>query len=124
MLATVIIIIGGAALCAFIAALENSRRSAWMLGAVISIAVLMIAWIIWYRYFRNTSTGLGFWLSMGRNHRDDGIAAQYRPRKVKNGQSEHNTGTNKPITAEEAHEIQVSSANAWVPSRDRKNNRP
>ena len=117
MLASVIIIVGGAGVCAFIAGTSSSDSSGVMLGIAVAVAVLLIAMIIWLRYGRRPEGGLGFWLSLGRNHREDGLAAQYRPRKVRDKSSETPVGTNQPITAEEVHEIQESSANTWVPSR-------
>lgn len=119
MLAAVIVIVAGAGLCAFLAAVEASERSDWAIGVVITVAVLLVTWMIWYRYSRDRTAGLRFWLSVSRNHNDDGIAAQYRPRKVADRKSELAAGTNQPITAEEAHEIQATSASTWVPSRNR-----
>ena len=119
MLASVIIIVGGAGVCAFIAGTSSSDASAAMLGFVVTAAVFLITFIIWFRYGRRSENGLRFWLSLSRNHREDGIAAQYRPRKVRDKSAETPVGTNQPITAEEVHDIQESSANTWVPTRHR-----
>ncbi len=120
MLAAVIVIVGGAGVCAFVGALDQSEAGAWMLGGVVVFAAMLLWWIVWYRYSRNVSqSGLAFWHMFGRSHREDGLAAQYRPRKVGEGNSNRPSGTNRPITAEEAKEIRATSANTWVPSKNR-----
>ena len=120
MLAAVIVIVCGAGVCAFVGALDRSEAGAWMLGGVVLLAALFLWWIIWYRYKSNVGqSGLAFWHIFSRNHRDDGLAAQYRPRKVGDSRSNQPSGTNQPITADEAHEIQATSANTWVPSKNR-----
>lgn len=123
MLAAVIVVVVGTGLCVFIAAASPEPASIWLVGAVVLAAVLMVSLIITYRYGRHSSTGLGFWHALSRNHRDDGLASQYRPRRVADKRSESNA-TNRPITAEEAQEIQATSANTWVPSRNRERGQP
>ncbi len=124
MLAAVIVIVCGAVICAFVGAIDRSELGAWMLGGVILLAALLLWWIIWLRYSRNSGGGLAFWHVFGRSHRDDGIAAQYRPRKVGEGHAPRPSGTNKPITAEEAHDMRMTSANTWVPSKNREGGNP
>ena len=120
MLATVIIIVAGAAVCAFIAAADSSDLGVWMGTSAVVGAILLVAWVVWYRYGRSTTNGMGFWFSLSRSYRDDDLANQYEPRKVRDKRSEAPTGNNRPITADEAHEIQQQSANTWVPSKNRK----
>lgn len=124
MFAAMIVIVLGVVLCGFISAVSSTERSAWAFGIATGVGALMVVWMIWYRYSRNRASGLGFWHMFGRSHRDDGIAAQYRPRKVKDGRTEIPAGTNQPITAEEAKQIQENSANAWVPSKNREGGKP
>ena len=121
MLATVIVIFGGAALCGLIT-LMDAKQSDWVFWGVIASAFLFVAFIIRLRYSNgNSRSNLGFWSSVKHNPADDGIAGQYRPRRVKTRANEVRTGTQQPITAQEAREIKDSSANTWVPSRDRSN---
>ena len=119
MLATVIVIVAGTGLCTFIGAADSSSSGMIALGVVITVAVLLLLWLLWFRYSDHSSKGLGIWLSIARNPRDDGLASQYRPRKVNEREEARITGTNQPITAEEAHDLQVNSANTWVPSKNR-----
>ena len=119
MLATVIVIMLGTVLCTVLGVLAASDAALWILIGVSTLSALMIFWVVWLRWRRGAPGGLAFWHAVGRNHREEGQASQYRPRKVKDGQSETPAGTNQPITAEEAHEIQSTSSNAWVPSRNR-----
>lgn len=119
MLASVVIIILGTGLCCFLCLLERSDFSDFMLIALPTGGLLTIGLIVVYRYGRGESGSLAFWHSAASNHNDDGIAAQYRPRKVSDSQANAPAGSNKPITAQEAHEIQVTSANTWVPTKGR-----
>ena len=120
MLATVIIIVIGTGLCCFMCLTESSDFSDWMLIVLPALAVLTISLIVRYRYGRGTSGSLTFWHSVASNHPDDGLAGQYRPRKVKDSRSNAPPGTNRPITADEAHDLRITSANTWVPSKTRK----
>lgn len=120
MLASVVIIILGTALCCFLCLMDRSDFSEFMLFALPAVGLIAIGWIVLYRYGRGSSGSLAFWHSAATNHNDDGIAAQYRPRKVRNSQANEPAGSNKPITAEEAHDIQITSANTWVPSKNHK----
>lgn len=124
MLASVVVIVLGAGVTAFISALATGDQSDWAIGIIVAVTVLLVTWMIWYRYSRNRSVGLSFWAVFNRNHREDGLAAQYRPRKVKDGRSETSVAVNKPITAEEARDIKENSANAWVPSRNKEGGKP
>ena len=120
MLATVLVIIAGTILLVFICAVDQSEAGAILMGVTIGLAILSLMTLVWYRYFRDHgNNSLDLSLSVARNKPDDGIAAhQYEPRLVKN-RHEEAQGTNQPITADEAHELQINSANTWVPSRSR-----
>lgn len=117
MLASVLITILGTGLCCFLCLLEPSDFSDLMLMVLPATALLAITVIVFLRYGQGDSGSLKFWHSAASNHYDDSIAAQYRPRKVEDSRSNAPAGSNKPITAEEAHDIQTTSANTWVPSK-------
>lgn len=114
MLATIIVIVGGCGLCWFIAVSAN----AFQLQLGISVAaVIAVVQLVRLRYGKSGHAGLSIFNAIQRNPYDDSAAAQYRPVKIKDRRSESPTGNNKPITAEEAHQIQVNSANTWVPGK-------
>lgn len=115
MLATIIVIVCGSGLGCFLAMAADS--SEWLQAGIAVAALIAIVQIVRYRYLRNTSTRLGLFFFIQKHPNDDGIAAQYRPRKIRDRRSENQNGSNKPITAEEAHQIQVTSANTWVPTK-------
>jgi hypothetical protein len=117
MLATVIVVGLGAGLCSFLALAFTSSAYDWIVVAVLATALLMLGLLTSYRYFRNEDPSLGFWNAVARNNREDGLAAQYRPRKVENDQEKTTVDPNKPITADKVHEIHITSASTWVPSR-------
>lgn len=113
MLATIIVIVCGTGLCWFIAVSANAFQLQIGISIVAFVAVVQV---IRLRYGRPSDGKLSIFNSIQRNPYDDNAAAQYRPVKIKDGHSDSAT-TNKPITAEEAHEIQTSSANTWVPGK-------
>ncbi|MCA9084038.1 MAG: hypothetical protein KDA81_08285 [Planctomycetaceae bacterium] len=121
MLASLIVIGVGTGLCGFLSLLGSADQATIVIPIIMLVSVILLFGLTWLR--RDTSirspSGLSFWLSLSRTHRDDGIAAQYRPRRVKGPGDESAPGTNRPITAEEVHEIQITSINTWVPSRSR-----
>lgn len=119
MLATVIVIVIGTGLCCFLCLMADPRNSDFLIGCVFVFAILLLCGIVWYRYGRRDGGSLAFWNAMARNHPDDGLAAQYRPEKIKDRKPERPVGSNKPITAEEARELKVTSSRTWVPSRAR-----
>jgi len=124
MLATVIVIGLGAGLCSFLALAGTSSSFDWIVLAVLVAALLILGGVTTYRYFRNEDPSLGFWNAVARNHREEGLAAQYRPQKAENVQEMESVNPNKPITADEVHDIQVTSSNTWVPSRGGKDSTP
>lgn len=118
MLASSIVIVGGAAFCVMLAAVGSNEPSPWLIAGVIGTTVCMLLLMVRIRYGERGS-GLGFWHSVFRNHRQDGLASEYRPEKVDSRSASSGIGSNAPITAEQVHEIQVTSANTWVPSRNK-----
>ncbi len=124
MLATVIVVGLGAGLCSLLGLAGTSSAYDWIVITVLVTALLMLGLLTAYRYFRNEDPNLGFWHAVARNHREEGLAAQYRPRKVEDGQQGAPVDTHKPITADEVHEIQITSSRTWVPSRGTKDSGP
>ncbi len=117
MLASIVIIVLGTGLCCFLCLMDTSDFGTVMLFALPTVSLILILFLMNYRYGRSRSGGLAFWFSAASNHNDDGIAAQYRPEKIKDSRSNAPTGSNRPITAQEAHELQITSSKTWVPSR-------
>ncbi|MEO2014567.1 MAG: hypothetical protein ABGZ53_09350 [Fuerstiella sp.] len=124
MLATVIVVGLGAGLCSFLGLAATSSAFDWIVMAVLATALLMLGLLTSYRYFRNEDPNLGFWNAVARNHREEGLAAQYRPRKVEDNQEKTPVDPHKPITADEVHEIQITSSRTWVPSGGCKDSGP
>ena len=119
-LAACIVIVIGTGFCLLLAlAGGDNDKTPWMVGGVCTVAVAFFGFIIWLRN-GHAGNNLSFWLSLKRNPRDDGLASQYRPRKVPTSRSTMPEGANQPITAEEVHEIRVTSSTAWVPTKDRR----
>jgi hypothetical protein len=112
LLASVFIITLGTGGCLFTVAAMSPRS---ILGGVI---VLFISFVIFQRFGRAPKADLGFLFSSRRNKRDDGLS-DYTPR-IPRHQAAGEAASKRPITAEEAHEIQISSANTWVPASGRK----
>lgn len=121
LLASVFILALGAGSCLFgVAALSpNSLPNAmWIVG---SITGSFILFIVLQRFGVAPKADLSFLLSSQRNRRDDGVK-DYEPRKAGDNVPLP-VGTNEPISAQEAHEIKVTSANTWVPSPSRSGKR-
>ena len=118
MLATVIVVGIGGGLAGFGCLLAGGSD---LLVATVfcSLAALMIGVTGLRRSVSRSTSGLGFWLNLMKNHPDDGLAAQYRPRRVDPDKEVRPQGSNQPITAAEAHELQSTSSSTWVPSRNR-----
>ena len=116
MLATVIVIVLGAALCSFLCVLADVEQNELLLGTILGGAAFSIAWIVWYRYGRTNESSLTFWFLASKNRRDDGLN-DYVPEKIPGRGPQRPMGSNKPITAEEAREIQVTSSRTWVPAK-------
>jgi hypothetical protein len=120
LLASVFIISLGAGCSLFtVAAMSPTSLPAamWTVGGV---SAAFFTFVILQRFGKLPSGNLSFLLKSERNRRDDG-ARDYEPRLMNSGHTT-STGTNQPISAQEAHEIKVTSANTWVPAatRDRR----
>lgn len=116
MLATVIVIVLGAGLCSFLCVLADQNQNGLLLGGIIGGALLAIVGLLVFRYGRMQDSSLAFWLAASKNHRDDGLK-DYQPEKAKSRGPSRPLGSNKPISAEEAREIQKTSSSTWVPAR-------
>ena len=86
----------------------------WTIGGLVAV---FLAFNILQRFGKTPQSDLRFLVSAHRNKRDDGLA-DYQPRKAGDGRA-NPSGTNRPISAAEAHDIQITSANTWVPSQSR-----
>ncbi|GAB5440744.1 MAG: hypothetical protein Fues2KO_10930 [Fuerstiella sp.] len=116
LLAAIIVVTLGAVVCGFLVAAAASSTEFWLLPTIVALPVTFTIWMIWYRYSRPAPQRLSFWFALSRSYRDDDVPGEYVPRKVRN-RDEQVSGTNRPITAAEAREIQQTSSNTWVPSR-------
>jgi len=115
--ASVFILALGSGCCLFtVAALSPGSlpTAVWTVGGIAGSFTLLV---ILQRSGRLPSTDLSFLLTSLKQRRDDG-AADYQPRKAVS-ERQGPTGTNRPISAEEVHEIKVTSANTWVPAQSR-----
>lgn len=120
LLASVFILALGSGCCLFLVSAMSPRSfavTAWGLGGVLSVFLTLI---VLQRFGKIPNTNLGFLFTSARNRRDDG-AADYEPRIAGQSRSSSMIGTNQPISAKEAHEIQVTSANTWVPANSARN---
>lgn len=117
LLASVFIMTLGAGGCLFTVsamAPQSMPIAVWTISGLFSVFLLLI---LLQRFGKVPQTDIRFLLSSRKNTRDDG-RMDYQPRKANDlysGQS----GTNLPISAAEAHEIQITSANTWVPAQTR-----
>jgi len=120
MLASVFILALGSGCCLFLVSAMSPASfamTAWGLGGAFS---LFLTLIVLQRFGKMPNTNLGFLFTSARNRRDDG-AADYEPRIAGQTRSSSAVGTNKPISALEAHELKVTSANTWVPAKSDRN---
>ena len=120
MLASVFILALGSGCCLFVVSAMSPASfamTAWGLGGALS---LFLTLIVLQRFGKLPNTNLGFLFTSARNRRDDGRAA-YEPRIVGQTRSSSTVGSNKPISALEAHELKVTSANTWVPAKSERN---
>jgi hypothetical protein len=114
LLASVFILTLGAGCCLFTVATLSPRSFAFAASIVGSVAAVFILLAVFQRFGRMPSSSLSFLLTSNKNKRDDG-ANDYLPRKVADPRSTAE-GSNRPISAEEAHEMRVNSPNTWVPA--------
>lgn len=115
LLASVFILALGSACCLFLVAAMSPAsfaRTAWGLGGFCTVFLILI---VLQRFGKSPGSSLSFLHSSSRNRRDDGLK-DYEPRKAGENRQKSAVGTNRPISAQEAHEIQVTSPNTWVPA--------
>ena len=123
LLAAVFITALGVGCCLFVVSAMSPASfsaAAWALGGMLTVVFTLI---VLFRYGKAPGSSSGFLLLSTRNRRDDGLG-DYEPRVANQSTKPSATGTNRPISAQEVHEIQVTSANTWVPAsngRRRKN---
>ena len=120
LLASVFILALGSGCCLFLVSAMSPASfagTAWGLGGALSVFLTLI---VLQRFGKMPNTNLGIQFSSARNRRDDG-AADYEPRIAGQTRSSSTVGTNQPISAKEAHEIKVTSANTWVPAKSGRN---
>ena len=120
LLASVFILALGSACCLFLVSAMSPAafaRTAWGLGGALSVFLTLI---VLQRFGKIPNTNLGFLFSSARNRRDDG-ASDYEPRIADQSRATSRVGTNQPISAQEVHEIKVTSANTWVPAKSSRN---
>ncbi len=60
---------------------------------------------------------LAVWNASNRSHHDDGLACQYRPRRIADRKALSVPAPGRPIDVSEVREIRETSMNTWVPSR-------
>ncbi|MDA1229725.1 MAG: hypothetical protein O2856_03035 [Planctomycetota bacterium] len=115
MLAAVFILTLGSGACLFLVAAMSPdafATTAWWLGGSVAVCLTLL---VLQRYGKIPNRSLGFLFTSTRSRRDDGVA-DYEPRIAGQSSSPSVIGTNQPISARDAHEIQVTSANTWVPA--------
>ena len=120
LLASVLILTLGSGCCLFLVSAMSPASfagTAWGLGGALSVFLTLI---VLQRFGKMPNTNLEIQFSSARNRRDDG-AADYEPRIAGQTRSSSIVGTNQPISAKEAHEIKVTSANTWVPAKSGRN---
>ena len=120
LLASVFILALGSGCCLFLVSAMSPTSfamTAWGLGGALSVFLTLI---VLQRFGKMPNANPGFLFSSARNRRDDG-AADYEPRIAGQSRSSSVVGTNQPISAREAHEIKVTSANTWVPAKSGRN---
>ncbi len=123
LLASIFILTLGSGCCLFLVAAMSPASlgtTACWVGGIFGIFATLV---VLQRFGKIPNGSLSFLLSSSRNRRDDGLN-DYEPRIAGKSQSATILGTNQPISAKDAHEIQITSANTWVPAnsgRPRKN---
>ncbi|MCA9063187.1 MAG: hypothetical protein KDA96_09010 [Planctomycetaceae bacterium] len=121
LLATVLITGLAAACCMFIAVVGAGEYAGLAMGIVAGVCLLLIVLTVVSRLGWMPSSGLSFYLTLKRSHRED-CAATYEPRKA----AEHHDGGqagNQPISVNEVREIKETSANVWVPAGHQRRSR-
>jgi len=114
LLAATFVVALGAGSIVFVVIALAPRESLLMISGIVAGMLLVMGSIAMLRFGAKPRMGLGFWNVRFRSHRTDGSSDDYTPRIRKN--SPKHSGTNKPITANEARELRLNSASTWVPA--------
>ncbi len=114
MLASVFILTMGGGCCLFTVAALYPQSFTLAASIIGGVGAVFIIFAVLQRTGRLPSNTLSFLFVSTKNKRDDG-ANDYLPRRATDSRPMIQ-GTNRPISADEAHEIRVTSPNTWVPS--------
>ncbi len=117
LLASVIIITLGSGGCLITVSAMSPQSMPTAIWAISGMMAIFLVFVILQRFGKAPQADMSFLLASRKNMRNDGMA-DYEPRKIGEGRSSQ-SGINRPISAEEAHEIQVHSPNTWVPAQSR-----
>jgi hypothetical protein len=116
---TFVVALGGGAVFFLMLMVNPDKTPAG--GTVIGVVtVAFLAIVAIQRISRARTDGMSFWLIAGRSHREDGIAANYMPRRASSSRTPAAGTVNKPISVDEVREIQSMSANTWVPTSQKR----
>jgi hypothetical protein len=114
LLASIFIIALGSGCCLFTVAAMAPDSMPIAIWTVAGLLVVFLVLLFLQRYGKG-SLSLAFFVTSSKNRRDDGLR-DYEPQIIGERKPMFE-GNKQPITAAEAHEIRVSSANTWVPAR-------
>ena len=119
LLASTFLVGVGAGIAIFICLAFDPASNTASVAIISAVAVMFLGFIALQRMSGPRAMTMAFMNLLHRSHRDDGLASQYRPRKVKS-RSITCSELNQPISVDQLREIQATSANTWVPTRHRK----
>lgn len=121
LLASVFILALGAGCAIFTVSAMSPESFAVAASTVGAIVGMFIVFVVMQRFGKLPKMDMGFLVSSHRNRSDDGVS-DYEPRKVGEARIVAE-GTNRPISAEEAQELKITSPNTWVPAKSRRGRR-
>lgn len=122
LLASTFVIALGSGVLIFLVVALSADLSPYFLGLMGLVATAFITTIILQRFGRGRTGSMSFWSMFGQSHREDGLACNYRPRKIR-GRNDGDAEVPRPIHAEEVRQIQETSSSTWVPSRGKSGGR-
>ena len=122
LLASTFVVALGSGCVVFLVVALSADFSPFFLGLMGLIATALFATIILQRLGRGRTGSMSFWSMFGQSHREDGLACNYRPRKIR-GRADVDAEVPRPIHAEEVRQIQETSSSTWVPSRGKNGGR-
>ncbi|MFN8710091.1 MAG: hypothetical protein ACK526_13855 [Planctomyces sp.] len=99
---------------------DAAPKGATVIGILTGAFLLLVAA---QRFSRGRSDGLSFWVTAGKNHREDGLASSYTPRRASGGRHQATLQENRPMSVDEVREIQSVSSSTWVPSKRKRSSR-